>query len=113
MNLLDFFVAKVLAFLAIGFITMKPSFGRKKKTSLKLTVRWLENPSNFDGIYKETWGFSWAMLVSGRVFFCYFFQAPKKEANPRQQRFLFVFGALGTETTQGFSFIPPGSMFHT
>ena len=22
---------------------------------------------HFDGIYKETWGFSWAMLVSGRV----------------------------------------------
>ncbi len=26
----------------------------------------MENP-HVDGIYKETWGFSWAMLVSGRV----------------------------------------------
>ena len=35
--------------------------------SCKLTVRWLENPPNFDGIYQERWGFSWAMLVSGSV----------------------------------------------
>ena len=27
----------------------------------------LENPRHFDGIYQERWGFSWAMLVSGRV----------------------------------------------
>ena len=27
---------------------------------------WLENPPNFDGIYQETWGFSWAFAVSFR-----------------------------------------------
>ena len=34
---------------------------------MKLTKPWKIH--HFDGVYKETWGFSWAMLVSGRVHF--------------------------------------------
>jgi len=30
----------------------------------------MENPQ-FDWIYQERWGFSWAILVSGRVFYAF------------------------------------------
>ncbi len=46
-------------------------YGMKRRCTKELTLPKTNSSPwkihHFDGIYKETWGFSWAMLVSGRV----------------------------------------------
>ena len=46
---------------------------------------------HFDGIYQERWGFSWAMLVSGRVGFMLIFQGCIAIQNPHSCKSYFFF----------------------
>ena len=60
--------------------------GRKRWSSSNLDAPhvgnlYLHSCEHFDGIYQERWGFSWAMLVAGRVFnFTHMFHFFRKDS---------------------------------
>ena len=51
------FTSKMIGFWYLIPKILGHSSDRKNIPSCKLTVRWLENPPNFDGIYQERWDF--------------------------------------------------------